>query len=178
MPVWPGEHTDVLRAIGRLLDLEGADGVHVVHGQGSLTVEWRSGVRSDHRRYEGHHLAELRKSARGSRGELNKGPDGGWADLLRTLGQDMDRDEIGLAELTHEADNLTVTGSVAGRPTSRTYSIPDLRASSQRRQAWRRATDDPPTGADSPGEQAPTRKSGITRPPDDEGPLSRRLRSD
>ena len=45
------------------------------------------------RYYQDQNLEELRKWARDFRGDFRQAPSGGLADLLRTLGQDLDREQ-------------------------------------------------------------------------------------
>src|SRR6266542_56486 len=122
MPIGPGEHADLLRAIGHLLEVEGAEGVQLVNNEAFLTVSWRSRIRGDdERHYQDHNLEELRAWARDSRGEIQKGTRGGFAELLRTLGQDLDREQADFTQILQEADGLAVSGSVGGRYMRRKY---------------------------------------------------------
>jgi hypothetical protein len=190
MPINPGEHTDVLRAIGRLLDREAAQDVRLVNNGAFLTLSWRSPARGDdERHYEDHNLEELRQWARDARGDLQAGPRGFFADLLRTLGQDLDREQAEFTQILQAGDALAVTGSVGGRYLRQTYYAAELQASSRRRRGWRQsagaAESDPtreaapPPAPAHPIETPPAPSSqGNFRPPMDaaEGPLLRRMR--
>ena len=185
MPIGPGEHADLLRAIGRLLDSEGAESVQLVNNEAFLTISWRSKSRgNDERHYQDHNLEELRKAAKDSRGDIRipTSPSGSLADLFRTLGQDLDRERADFTQIIQEADGLVVSGSIEGRYMRRKYFTSDLVASSQRRRAWRRggpgagASAEPNLSWPPTQEPPPTPGTGYQGPTDDDGPLARRLR--
>jgi hypothetical protein len=142
MPIDPGEYTDLLRAIGRLLDREEAQDVRLMNNGAFLSLSWRSPTRgTDERQYEDHNLEELRRWAREARGDIQRGPREFFADLLRTLGQDLDRDGVDFTQIVQSGDALAVTGSADGRYVRQTYYAGDLQASSQRRRTWRQSAE-------------------------------------
>jgi hypothetical protein len=190
MPINPGEHADLLRAIGRLLDREAAEDVHLANNGAFLTLSWRSRIGgADERHYEAHNLEELRRWAREARGDSQQGPRGYFADLLRTLGQDLDREGADFTQIVQEADGLAVTGSAGGRYLREIYYAADLLTSSQRRRAWRDSSAPiqdagPPAGGSTVGDVPRGDSTSTPRrgPELDElmdaadGPLLRRMR--
>src|SRR5438046_134489 len=103
MPRSPGEgampdqveQADVLRALGRFLDTQGATQIEIVNKEMFLAVSWERRARAgEQRAYQEHELESLREQAR----EMRKGglgnPVGSLAELLRTLGQQLDHDQI------------------------------------------------------------------------------------
>ena len=175
MPIRAGEAADLLRAVGRLLDSFDATTIQLLNGDAFLTISWQTKQGGpDERQYEERNLEDLRRWARDSRGDIQKGPPGGLADMLRTLGQDLDRERIELTQVEQDAEGLTVVGSLDGRSVRRRYLTLELRASSQRRREWRQEEPSSPRGPDTL--RVPPRTEEPRRPPDDEGPLARRLR--
>jgi hypothetical protein len=183
MPLVPGEYADLLRAIGRFLDGQAAEGVQLVNNEAFLTVSWRfKGGGADGRHYQNHNLEELRQAARDSRGDIREVPDGALADLLRTLGQDLDRERIDFTLIVQDTDGLVVSGSVGGHYTRKKHYVTELVASSRRRRDWRQgsAADGNEKGRrpESP-HSAITAEAGQPRADasgDDDGPFARRLR--
>src|SRR5581483_3867548 len=63
MPICPGENADLLRAIGRLIDSEGARELQLVNNEAFITVSWRSkSGGSDQRHFQDHNLEGLRRA--------------------------------------------------------------------------------------------------------------------
>jgi hypothetical protein len=180
MPIRPGEIADLLRAVGRLLDGEKATAFDLINNDGTLAIAFRTkGYGNDQRHYQDRNLEELRKWAKDSRGDMYREPRDGYAEMLRTLGQDLDRAGSEFTEILQEGDKITVRGQIDGRQVEQQYLVPELLASNRRRREWRRApapqTDFRPGPEGSPANPGlrPNPRSG---PADDGGgPLSRRL---
>jgi hypothetical protein len=93
-----GEWADVLRALGRALDEEHASHIEIVSHDVFLSVFWdQDAPGAEQRAYKEHDLSALRAQARELRsGSAGGNPGGTLAELLRTLGQDLDRDVVDL----------------------------------------------------------------------------------
>jgi len=191
MPLVAGEFADILRAVGRILDAEFAEGMTLINNGNSLSVTWASkdkDLTGDRRHYEEHTLAEMREKGKQARSGFSQDPTGSFAELLRTIGQDLDRDRGDFTEIVQESDGLIVLGVLYGRPTRRTYLTSDLIVSSRRRREWRRdapgAAPPPTSRLDGPPVRPRPASLPMPRPPEpppphdemDDGPLSRRLR--
>src|SRR5881296_3005892 len=90
-----GEQADVLRALGGFLDQQGATEIEIVNKEAFLAVSWKQRTPgAGQRAYQEHELEALRAQAR----ELRKGtagnPLGALAEMLRTLGQELDRKQV------------------------------------------------------------------------------------
>src|SRR5712692_7002871 len=101
-PVFSGDNADLLRAAGRLLDIEGAVAARITAAKPSMEaaspgacwmLSWcdESG-QSVERSYDAEGLDELRGQAREQRGGAADGKSGIRAELFRTLGQELDRE--------------------------------------------------------------------------------------
>src|SRR5438552_1754201 len=106
-----GEQADVLRALGRFLDTQGATQIEIVNKEAFLAVSWEQRARGGGQRaYQEHELEALREQAH----EMRKGgvgnPVGSLAELLRTLGQQLDNDKIEMNSITQESGGFRVSG--------------------------------------------------------------------
>jgi hypothetical protein len=114
-----GEQGDVLRAIGRFLDEEGASNVEVRAHEAFLAIMWASDrPGGEQRSYQEHELDALRAQARFLRrggGGSGVAADGSFAELLRTLGQELDEVGMELTALVQETDGFRVSGVQDGR---------------------------------------------------------------
>src|SRR6185436_1347925 len=91
----PGEYADLLRLIGALLDEQSAQAVEIIDHGSYIAVSWqRPGSGPDQRTYSELDLEELRARARGLRGDGGDQARGAWAELLRTLGQELDTQKL------------------------------------------------------------------------------------
>jgi hypothetical protein len=183
MPIAPGEHAALLRAIGRLLDAEFAENVQLVNNDAAVTLSWRKpGLGGEQRSYRQENLEELRRFAAQSRGTYRGDQADSLAELLRTVGQDLDRERWKLTRLVQEPDGWVAEGWLNDRPITRKHLLRDLVASSKRRREWRRSTPPadlpvPPSKFEPPpppGEPLRSNTWGVNDR-DEGGPLSRRL---
>jgi len=158
----PAELPDLLRALGRFLDRQSATKVEIVNQGAFFAVSWerqnKSGEfsrqpaatsTSEQRAYQDHDMEVLREQAR----ELRKGggtgsPGGKLDELLRTLGQELARDNIELSTVVQERDGLRVSGIAGGRYFRRLYGTTELLSESRKRRMERgRAQAEKPPGA-------------------------------
>src|SRR5256885_54711 len=111
-----GEQADMLRALGQALDRAGAGRVEIVYHEAFVSVAWPEGpAHEGHTSYQEHDLEQLRARGREMRQGLSAGgPVSLRAELLRTLGQELDQKGIEMMSVVEEADGLLVSGSAAG----------------------------------------------------------------
>src|SRR4051812_33128759 len=112
-----GGQADVLRALGRFLDEQGATGIEIKNHEVFLAVSWaQAGASAGQRAYQEKDLEGLREQARAMRkGNAGGTPAGSMGELLRTLGQDLDEADVEVAGIAQEADGFRVSGSSRGR---------------------------------------------------------------
>jgi hypothetical protein len=80
-----------------------------------LKVTWlTSDGETKHRAYQEHQLDVLRTNARIRRQQAAVSPAGSNAELLRTIGQDLDGDNVRFFGITRDAEGFRVSG-LAGR---------------------------------------------------------------
>src|SRR5205807_876743 len=116
-------------------------------------------------------------------------PREGFVEMLRVIGQDLDREEKYFDRIVQDPGGflLTMPGTTYVQPAQRKYLNSELLSSSRRRREWRRpdpnAIDlsesilyDIPEPPPPPPRPEPPRPAAPTDGPDDDGPLSRRLR--
>ncbi|HZT07459.1 MAG TPA: hypothetical protein VFC51_10555 [Chloroflexota bacterium] len=183
MPIAPGEHADMLRAVGRLLDAEFAERVELANEDDVLGLSWhRKGLGVDRRHYQDQNLEELRKVAKQSRGTFRGEPKDSLAELLRTIGQDLDREGASFTRIVQEPGVITVHLAAGAPQPERRYLITELAASSRLRRELRSASEpvevDPgskfePSWQSRPSEERPRSESWGAQT--ETGPLSRRL---
>jgi hypothetical protein len=119
------------------VESEGGSSLQVVRYGSVLVVWWRAGDDSrEERRFSERDLASLGEESRLLRGVAANCSSAHLAEVLRTLGQDLDTmraDAIGIVE---EPDGFFLTASSSGGHLMRTYTAEEvLRLSQQRRQA-------------------------------------------
>ena len=130
---------DVLRALGRSLDAEGATQVEVINREAFLAVSWERRLHGggEKRAYQEHDLTALMEQAR----EMRKGgvgnPAGSLSELLRTLGQELDQDEVETNTIIQESDGFRVSGVQAGRHFRQLYTTGDLLLAAKRQRVTR-----------------------------------------
>jgi hypothetical protein len=169
MMIAAGEYADVLRALGRVLDEVGAESVEITVVDSSIGVSCRRGNRAgEQRQYTIDDLETLRRLGK----ELRKGESElrtGYAEMLRTLGQDLDQTRAALTQISEQRDGMTVACLEGERQVRRKYLSSELLGSSRRRREMR-AGRQPMGGAkpDWDGGDWAMRQS-------EQGPLSRRL---
>src|SRR4051794_20095151 len=88
---------DILRALGRFLDDRDAATFEIMNHQTYVSVNWTQESTGAHQRaYQEHQLQDLRSEARAVR-EGVEGPVGSLVELLRTIGQELDRERVELS---------------------------------------------------------------------------------
>jgi hypothetical protein len=130
--------TDVLRALGRFLDAEGATHVEIVNHETYLAVSWeKQPPGAEQRSYMEHDLEELRAQARDMRQADDGNPSGSLAELLRTLGQEIDNEEIDVNMIVQEEGGFLVSGVAGGRYVRQLYETEELLSSASQRRIER-----------------------------------------
>jgi hypothetical protein len=152
-----GEYADILRVIGHLLDERDAEQVEIIEYEEFMAVSWQQpGGPPDQRAYNDIDLKLLRDRARRLRGA---GPaTGERAELLRTLGQELDAHGIEANGIVEEGDGYRVSGVADRRYVNLHYPFFDLRKLSAAHRAER-----PP---EEPNTQPTPVSSGRARPGD------------
>ncbi len=149
-----GEQADVLRALGWWLDSQAAIGVQITNYDTFLSVTWEPATPGERDgegqpAYQEHHLGALRLQARRLRQGSAEGgsPGDSLAELLRTLGQELDQAGIELGGIVQEPAGFRVSGVAAGTYYHEFYEIATLLARSAERRASRGRGDEV-TGGD------------------------------
>lgn len=147
----PGEHGDILRAVGRFLDREHARKFEIVNHDSFLSISWQSPTSGpDQQHYQEHELQALRDEAKQMRKGMPQDARG-IAELLRTLGQEIDRLGLELADIAQGDDGFIVSGAANGRYVRRKFDTDALLAVARRGRASRnRATGTTGSGGDHP----------------------------
>jgi hypothetical protein len=141
-----GGMADALRALGRYLDEQGATGVEIVDRETYLAVSWdkrAAGSGPEQRSYVEQELEELRAQAREMRQGGAGNPAGSLAELLRTLGQELDERDIDVNMIVQEPDGFLVTGIDGGRYFRQLFETSELLAAADRRRIERGQTEAP-----------------------------------
>jgi len=171
----PGEYPDILRAVGRLLDQSRARSFDVTNQGPFITIAWLGADRESREQHcEDRDLTELRKIAKQARTGAVADSRGGYAELLRTLGQDLAVQRADFTQITQRADEFVVSGSIGGKYARIVYRKTDLLSSSRRRQGLRGSKSEP--SGSMPGASGLDRSRRAPAPTDN-GPLSRRINS-
>jgi len=90
---------DLLRVVGDLLDAESAEQVEIVQHPEALTLTWASAANQfTHRSVRDVNLDVLQQQARALRGKEKAGGTSPRVELLRTLGQLLDYEQLTLGE--------------------------------------------------------------------------------
>ena len=111
-----GEQADVLRALGQFLDEQHAKGIEIKSHEVFLSVSWGSQADAGHRAYQEHDLEALRAQARAMRRGIGGNTESGsLTELLRTVGQQLDRDHIEMNAIFQESEGFRVSGIRQGR---------------------------------------------------------------
>jgi len=125
------------------LDEQGAGTVQIQDHGTFLAVSWTTGE-GDARReaYTEFNLQALRRQAVALRGHgARPNLTGGRAELLRTLGQDLDAAQVELSGLVEDDETFVVTGIQRGRYYRDVFSMATLREESATRRAQRSGPD-------------------------------------
>jgi hypothetical protein len=132
-----GENADILRALGRFLDDQGATTFDIVNHDAFLAVSWdRAEPGPQQRAYQEHQLRDLRAEARSLRRDA-EAPVGSLVELLRTVGQELDSETVELTSITRDATAFRVSGVLNGRLFQAHYRTKDLVALAAARRAGR-----------------------------------------
>src|SRR3954471_10405162 len=125
-----GAQSDTFRAIGRMLDSRDASGIQMVSHEVFLTVSWTdSRYGSQQVCYQEHDLEQLRTNARWSRqSPFGLTQEYSYSDLLRTLGADLDRDEIDCSAVVEMQYGFRVSGCASGKYCNQLFLSDQLQA--------------------------------------------------
>lgn len=121
----PGEYADALRVVGRWLEQQGVDDVEVTDEGQYLSVSW-AGTYSGQRQFRAFELAQLRREARLLRAIPQGTPSIGIAEMLRTLGGELDRSSLELLSITQIPGGFRLSATAAGRRTSTDYPLAEI----------------------------------------------------
>ncbi len=133
-----GEQADVLRALGRYLDSQAATQVEIVNREAFLAVSWERRARGgEQRAYQEHELNNLRAQAREMRQGGVGNPAGSLAELLRTLGQELDRHQVDINTIVQEPGGFRVSGVKGGRYYRELFNTGDLLMAAKRQRVTR-----------------------------------------
>jgi len=88
---WPGNKADILRAVGHVLDQQGATRVRVEENDKALTLCFVAGLRAAETDYSTWELQTLVEQARSRRGRESATPGWGYEQKLRVVGEQLDR---------------------------------------------------------------------------------------
>jgi hypothetical protein len=133
-----GEHADILRAIGRILDEHKARNIEIINHDAFMAITFGSDKMGQAQNYyQEHELESLRDQAKQLRKGILSEPRGGLAERLRTLGQEIDEQQAEITSIVQETDGLKVSGMAFGRYLRKTYLFSELDAISRRRRGQR-----------------------------------------
>jgi hypothetical protein len=167
----PGQYGDILRVVGRIVDerqaqlraeLEAAEPqrqrishLEITEYEAFMAVSWKTAAgAAGSQAYTELNLRELREEAHRLRGESANGQKAGeYEELLRTLGQELDAEQIGISAILEQHEEFVVTGASQGRYFSRHYPVTDLHELSLERQQLRAPAYRPETPAASAGQR-------------------------
>jgi hypothetical protein len=143
-----GRGPELLRTLGWVLDLHGADNIEILRVEDRFTVSWENPSGSiSNKDYDDAELAHMAVVMRQIRRAV---PSGEWAERLRTLGQEL---EDSHADLTIAVQGerygflgLQVSARAPTREVNRWFPMVELRVLSEFRRRQRRR---PPPGLDS-----------------------------
>jgi hypothetical protein len=131
------QYGSTLRAVGWFLDMEQAQGATIQEEGPGFHVRWHGpdGMEST-RTLQPQELQAFHRLARSMRSDPAQAVRGTYTELLRTLGQELDRQRLSQV-LIREERLLQVSGQVDGVFTTLAYGRDELRMLSERRQALR-----------------------------------------
>ena len=132
-------YAQLLRTLGQYLDQQQAIIASIESDDSGLCMRWiivtEEGTREELSALDTFDLDVLRWRGRLVRDLAWSG--GERAELLRTLGQDLDRDGIRIRAISEDGDGFVVEGATGQQTVRRVYSLADLRTSSAQRRASR-----------------------------------------
>jgi hypothetical protein len=138
-----GDQADVLRAVGWWLDEQEASGIQITNYGAYLGVSWESARAGAHQRaYQEYELRTLQLQARRLRqgapaASGSSHASGELAELLRTLGGELDQAKVELARIVQEPSGFRVTGMAGSAPYHELYATDILQTRSAQRRAAR-----------------------------------------
>jgi hypothetical protein len=142
-----GELADVLRAVGLYLDLEHAVGVVIENHDTYLRVSWETFTGGADLRYlEDLDLSSLRAEAQALRRGQARSPGGSLAEMLRTLGQELDEAQVNVATIAQERGSFRVSGQANGHYFREVYFEDQLMTLSFQRRSKRAGQSSPRFG--------------------------------
>jgi len=127
-----GDYSNTLRSLGQFLEGVDATEIGIVEHEEYLEVSWRNKRGDREERYhEPAELAQLRTLASMYRGKDDR-PRYGLAELLRTMGQELDALLVQGVAIAETPDGFHSAGRVNGSEVSRTYTRDELIQLAQR----------------------------------------------
>jgi hypothetical protein len=128
----PPGYAELLRTLGAELEAQGAQGIVLSEGDEGFLVSWappdRAPQARNYRKSGLFHLAELARAQRSSKPAQ---PALGYAELLRTLGQLLEQDDLRLFSLTEDAEGFWIQGLAGGHDVRRWYGRAELESASR-----------------------------------------------
>jgi hypothetical protein len=132
-------YAQLLRALGHYLDQRQAVIASIESDESALCIRWiivtEEGTREELSPLDPFDLDVLRWRGRLFRDLAWSG--GERAELLRTLGQNLDRDAIRIHAISEDGDGFVVEGTIGEKTVRRSYSLANLRLQSAERRASR-----------------------------------------
>jgi hypothetical protein len=131
-----GRWADILRILGRALDNERGTDV-LVRGGDVVDVSWKQDGATHRSFYDALDMTKLREQAPLMRQPIAMPPKGEREELLRTLGQELDDQQIADVQIEERAGSFEVRGQTPEGAVYRFYSSVELRELSRKRRASR-----------------------------------------
>jgi hypothetical protein len=123
----PSSYADAFRIIGQLLDAEAAEGMELSLGPEGITIRWHPQAGGVEARCVSWTAVErLHEQARRLRQHPFGQPSNRWAGALRTLGQELDTNQVQPTVVRSFRDGLQVWSTGAGAPAEAWYAMADL----------------------------------------------------
>jgi hypothetical protein len=146
-------YAEVLRVAGRYLAAQQARSFEIAERDEALALTWvaGSGDRAQHS-YTRLELADLLAAARLLRGDALVVRSREQEQLLRTLGQELDRQHVTLGAVFQQSDGYRVLGEREGLPFEGHFSVAELGHLSAERHEWRASAEETPVAGSAPHE--------------------------
>jgi hypothetical protein len=133
-------NTEVLRVVGQFLDREAARQIEIFEAATFVTVAWRTDAGERQRRDFTHdEIEDLQKDARFQRGTPIPDVPSSLAEVLRTLGQMLDVQQVSVSSITEEPDGYRIKGLGDGRLVHQLVTRAGLHLASRRAVTRRKA---------------------------------------
>ena len=139
-------YADTLRAIGLILDSHRARHAEIIVEKHAMVVSWDQGGASQRRSYSELKIKQLQEAARRMRGDPSFVQIGPRAEILRTLGQELDEAHMEVQGIIEEEGGYRVSGTADRRYVNHLYTLAELQVNSQDRRVLRLVPSD--TGSD------------------------------